>query len=285
MRTVTIACAAVLCSAVAAGCRRGAGPAAPAKKSDAPVASRPSSPAPPARTPPEVSYDVTRDDDHAKQTLIATVDGKDFEGPSDEIVYVAEQADFNGDGIIDALVSMSAGGNAVPEEYSFVTVADGKVVQAPIEGGLGEWTIIRENGRALVSSTEDTGTDVWGFDGTRAVKVRSTTIEPLKTLAEIRGVGAMYSKPDLTRTIDVDLDGDGQPDRIECAIWPRWGSFTSCELPLPRGRREEFQLACSSRVGVLDQTRNGYRELVCDTATVIFFNGRKWEQEEKPRGR
>jgi hypothetical protein len=229
---------------------------------------------------PETSYEIRRDDDTSTSTLVVSIGGKTFDGPSAGEVVIATEEDFNGDGTLDALVTTGSGGNAVEPECSIVSFLGGRVVAAPLDGGCSDYQTVREGNQVRVAVKGDEGQVVWGFDGARAVKVREVKADRLKASAEIVGVGAHYSRKDLTRTLNADLDGDGKRDRVVCEIWPRWGIYSSCELPLPNGRSQslEFNPACE-RVGVLDSARNGRRELVCNGATVIFFDGRAWQQE------
>ena len=105
--------------------------------------------------------------------LVATFGDKRVIGPDAHSLDIKTVKDFSGDGVMDALISTWEGGNAFPPEYAFVSVSDGKIVTAPVKISEG-FTIVEEGSRYLVKSESDLATEYWGFDGHKAIKVRST---------------------------------------------------------------------------------------------------------------
>ena len=207
-------------------------------------------------------------------TVVALINGKRLEVPGDNCpVDLIVQKDFNGDGVMDALISITrlCGGSGEWEETMFVTVADGKIVTVPVAGG----KIVEEGGRFLIKSESDDATEYFGFDGQKAIMVRSVPHRKLAAIVEFRTKGGLNDNE--VETLDADLDMDGKSDRITCHIWQRRAVVTSCILPLPGGRTEEIKLSCG-RVGVLNTLSNGYRELVCNNNAVIRFDGKGWVQ-------
>ena len=207
-------------------------------------------------------------------TVVALINGKRLEVPGDNCpVDLIVQKDFNGDGVMDALISITrlCGGSGEWEETMFVTVADGKIVTVPVAGG----KVVEEGGRFLIKSESDDATEYFGFDGQKAIMVRSVPHRKLAAIVEFRTKGGLNDNE--VETLDADLDMDGKSDRITCHIWQRRAVVTSCILPLPGGRTEEIKLSCG-RVGVLNTLSNGYRELVCNNNAVIRFDGKGWEQ-------
>ncbi|OIN93041.1 MAG: hypothetical protein AUJ20_05430 [Comamonadaceae bacterium CG1_02_60_18] len=123
-----------------------------------------------------VTYAVEKlEPDGYLATLVATLDGKRYIGPSDEHVSIDAQKDFNGDSLMDALIHTSCGGNACSDEYKFINISDGKIVIASVKLS-GAIKIVEEKGLPLVKDEKggNGGSTVfWGFDGLKAIRVRS----------------------------------------------------------------------------------------------------------------
>jgi serine/threonine protein kinase len=218
-----------------------------------------------------VTYKVEKTDNYLAARLVATFDGKRLEGPEGEYGLDMKVKDFNGDGVMDAYITQHFGGSGAVTVDMFISVADGKIVEAPFPGGV----IVEESGRFLVKSEFDNATEYWGFDGKKAIKVRSVPHRVLETIAEVKKID------DETGTLEADLDMDGKYDKITCDFWWRYGAYKSCTLPLPGGTTQVLDLVdkgLCNRVGVLKTQSNGYRELVCNNNAVIRFNGKTWVQ-------
>ncbi len=121
-----------------------------------------------------------------EESLLITVEGKRLKGPSNREIKIIAQKDFNGDGVMDALISTWGGGNGYPPEHMIVSIANGKLLTATVAlGHAGQsFKIVEENGKFLIQDDfgEQGGAKVfWGFDGQNAIKVRSISY-PLKTI-------------------------------------------------------------------------------------------------------
>jgi hypothetical protein len=223
-------------------------------------------------------YKITHKNESRDQdALIITKDGNIIEGPSAYILNIEFQKDFNLDGIMDALISTSGGGNCCPSTYMFVTVAEGKAVTAELDDEWADYSLIEQDGQLLVEQKTEDLTNTYKFDGKTAIKLNTAKKPVLKTIAEVHGVGPMYTGNEESKILRADLNMDGKQEKIECAIWPRWGTI-SCYLPLPAN--STYSTENCDRVGVLESTRNGYRELVCNNDRVIYFDGKKWIMQE-----
>jgi hypothetical protein len=223
-------------------------------------------------------YKTTQKSDGSDSKLTITKDGNVIEGPSAYHIDVEFQKDFNQDGIMDALISTSDGGNCCPDTYMFVTVAEGKVVTAELDYEWADYSVIEKDAQLLVEQKTEDLTNVYKFDGKTAIKLSTADKPVLKTIAEAHGVGPMYSGDEETKIFRADLNMDGKQEKIECSIWPRWGTI-SCYLPVPAG--STYSTENCDRVGVLESTRNGYHELVCNNDRVIYFDGKKWVMQQE----
>lgn len=142
--------------------------------------------------------------------LVASVDGKRLVWPDEQFVTIEAQGDFNGDGIADALIHTNSGGNGTSggNEYEFVSISDGKTVTAPVDIYYRDFEFMVEEGRTVVRTTLGSEIIFWGFDGQKAVKVRSVKL-PLKTISST--VLCLQNKPKAACPTILDVIRD---DRI-----------------------------------------------------------------------
>ena len=128
-----------------------------------------------------VTYEVEGGEEEKR--LVVTAGGKRLAGPSDQTLTIKAQKDFNGDGVMDVLITTWGGGMAYPPKHMIVSASDGKIVIAPVELS-DNYKIIEERGRFLIQDdygAQGAATVFWGFDGQKAMKVRSVP-HPLKTV-------------------------------------------------------------------------------------------------------
>lgn len=193
-------------------------------------------------------------------------------------VSIQQQADFNGDGTLDALVLSSCGGNGCATAVHFATLKDGKLTVAPIGETWGEARTKSEKGQWFIELDASGGTEVFVITGLSPTPYATTKRPVLKALAEVHGMGSPETEgPDRTLTTDVDLDG--KPDTIRCTVWARWGSLL-CELPVAGGV-QKLGTGCD-RFGALPTTANGRREFVCNEDAIVRFDGKAWVEPKLP---
>ena len=227
----------------------------------------------------EVSFERIFDFDTRTYRLIFHPGAQVIIEPTDYRLQVEDQRDFNRDGIVDALISFHGGGSCCPPVYAFLTIYNNKAYASALPERWAEYSVSERRGYPTVSQKHLEATDHWQLKGTAAVKVGSKP--KLKAVAEIYGVGPHYMGPEnKTLTLTVDIDDDGGADSITCGIWPRWGSLSNCDLPLPGGTSQTLDFSCN-RLGALKTLRNGFHELVCDNDTVLYFDGKSWKTNEK----
>ena len=224
-----------------------------------------------------VSFESVVDRDKREYRVILNPGAQVIVEPTSYILRVEDQRDFNGDGIIDALISFSSGGNCCPPTYAFLTIYNGKAFVSALAEDWAEYSVNEERGYVIVAQKHLEATDYWRLEGTTAIKVGSKP--KLEAVAEIYGVGAHYMGTEEALALRVDIDDDGITDSITCGIWPRWGSLSNCVLPLPRGDSQPLDVACD-RLGALKTVRNGRHELVCNNNIVIYFDGTSWRWNE-----
>jgi hypothetical protein len=206
----------------------------------------------------------------------AAADGKTvlFTGLDAAMYYsVEEEADFDGDGTLDAVIGISTGGNCCPTGYYFATVRPAGTPFLSVEFASSFDLPSREGSVVVVKSEEKVGR--YRFDGTRGVDAGSTAIEELPAVVELRGVAPFQGGA--PRLLEADLDGDGSLEQVVCEIWERWGSLL-CKVPLKNGIWESP--GCD-RFGVLSTKSQGYSDLVCNRNIVFRFDGQIYQEVVK----
>lgn len=229
--------------------------------------------------------DVQGDDEiEGSWRLIANLEGEvEFKGPSAGVMRVEKEVDLNGDGVTDALVVASSGGNCCPETYIVVSIKDGEIISSdlPAPTDWGAYSVIEKNGKILIRHDIESETTFYSYNKNfKIVEERKILHKYLKAKIEITGEGALYAGSDTGRSFTVNVKGDGKMFEVSCGIWSRWGTLMECSLPLPDGSIQSWEQGCH-RFGMLSSSRSGYHEFVCDTNTVIYFNGIKWVSEKK----
>ena len=216
------------------------------------------------------------------QILVVTAGGKTFKTFGGEYIEVTKTADFNGDGINDALVSTDTGGNGSATVYYFITVIAGSLVKAEIPFTRFSRASARHDGkRWMVDVSDEDGTRTFAFNGKDAVLIANKIKKRLVSIAEVKGLGEDYSGPETERVLFADVNLDGKKERIRCEIWPRWGTLR-CALPLPNGKTQRVPLHSGcDRFGALATISNGRREFVCDVDAIVRFDGRKWLEPQE----
>lgn len=220
-----------------------------------------------------VTWSVAEGAEYPK--LVATVDGKTVQGGERPLLQILYTGDFNGDGTADVLIAWSAsgGGNCCPPDYSFVTVKDGKLVEAQIPVYAWEHpSALPDSSGTRFSFTEEEKYTVVRFTGSAAEVAKSSPRANLTAVAEVKGAtpGSTGS-----RTMSADINGDGKKETITCEIWERWGSLL-CTLPLPAGP-QTLSTGCD-RFGVLATKTNGYNDMVCNQDILLKYNGKEYAE-------
>ena len=72
------------------------------------------------------------------------------------------------------------------------------------------------------------------------------------------------------KILKVDLDHDGVEDQLRCSYWSRWGA-ASCNVVSSKFGDFNLSGGCN-RIGILDSSTAGMRDLVCNADTVLRFD-------------
>lgn len=197
---------------------------------------------------------------------------------------VAIEQDLNGDGTVDAIVSVHGGGNCCPADYYFVAdmgAGEFSVTQIPEVYAWQDPVAEEAEGRAavrFVSVNEGMNTDdyletthVFRFEGAAPVIVSKSVKEEMPALAEIRS-SAVGEDDNRRISFAYDLNGDGREDEVSCGLWERWGRLADCHVSLQDDAEPVVIDAACKRLGVVSQASDGMQQLVCDADSLIAFD-------------
>jgi len=215
------------------------------------------------------------------------------EGPPPEgrFALIDTVAHLDGDGVLDALVSTSDGGNCCGPTFHVVSLhADGTFTASRgFEMGWGEnYRIVADpSGPVLTFEDDGTRTRLAYRDGAVApldragvaplTAVREVTYDALQagTLPE---VGTANGSP--VYALTVDLDGDNQEDHLACRAWERWGAVVCTPQRANGTPFMDDELPACHRLGVLATRTGGMADLVCDEQNVLRWDGRAYAGTE-----
>lgn len=189
-------------------------------------------------------------------------------------IYDLVVRDFDGDGINDALITYSMGGNCCPPLYAFVTYKPGNVLR--ISNAFTSWLtppIETFKGKPVVKvRDEQEGTITrYSFSGGKAVVVDEQPIPELTAVAEMR----IESFNPKAASLTFNVGGDSRKETMTCRVWERWNTLV-CGIKDSQGRiLLPDNLGCD-RYGILPSKTKGYHDLVCGLDSVGRWNGKTW---------
>lgn len=233
-----------------------------------------------------IEYFVEKSDDSMYSVLRAKANGNTYtliDKSKEMCLAVTDQRDWDGNGLIDALVERitACGGNCCPNSYFFVSARDNGRFEVSddladswrepvIEKWKRVWSVV------IVSTNEGVNTDrpkevTRRFvlrDG-KGVKVDQSLRKDMESILEMSS--EIFKEPTGEHSIKYDLDGDGKNDVISGTFWERWGRIFWA-VRFANGKEFKTDTACK-RIGVLKTKTNGVHDLVCDQDTVYRWTG------------
>jgi hypothetical protein len=185
---------------------------------------------------------------------------------------VAATGSFEHDGADEAVVSLNLGGNACPgPSYVLVRASGARVSVSPtfgecqgplkvVSGGASTDRFVVEGLERRYTFRPTGGAVV--ADGEEVIPPLPVTLSITYDQVESRAGGRVWK---------VDLDGDGRPDKIECAAL----RFLTCTLTGSTGE-DWGTIVAPGRLGVLTSTTRGHRDLVVGPALMVRWNGHEY---------
>jgi hypothetical protein len=242
-------------------------------------------------------YSVVDSEASNFSALVATADGKTYQlidRSKEMCLQVVDQRDFDGNGLVDALVEniLGCGGNCCSNSFFFVSNMGGGRFEISddladswgfpvIEEWKGRWSVV------VVSDLE--GIDQqrleeikrrFILESGRAIQVEASMLKEMESIVEIRSEIFHPNKLDETHSIEYDLDGDHKKDRIETTYGSRWGRML-WSVQFADGKKYTSNIRCK-RIGVLETKTDGVTDLVCDQDGVFRWNGLGYQEPPDP---
>jgi hypothetical protein len=190
---------------------------------------------------------------------------------------VNENADFDGDGSLDTLISLTNGGNCCPDSISVVSYrGDGFFTfldEEPLPGAWGGHEVVTERGRSIIRMQDaptghgnirrQRGQRDYAFENgvmTLIVERREHSVP-----SEVAGLSLEDVKfaDGGQKTLSFDINNDGTQDEVNCTYWERWGVL-NCDAIIS-GVEKPVELQCNhvSVSPVVFGVSRSHR-LVCD---------------------
>lgn len=190
--------------------------------------------------------------------------------PSD----IGETSDLDGDGYPETIVHLSRGGNGDPGAFTLISYhGDGffsVVNDEPISSGWGGVEVINYRREKIIRVNQI-------FMGVDGYEDQETKVDyalrdgKLVRLAEHLNVGKTVALAELTaeevrkdpgqkKSLEIDLNFDGDEDNITCSYWGRWGEL-SCNISYA-GSNSVSDASCK-RLAVLPQVISGSLVIDC----------------------
>lgn len=202
-------------------------------------------------------------------------------------INVVEQEDFDGNGVVDALIEENAcGGNIGIFCYYIVSYSENGYFSISnsvcgdkysIEDWKGKKSILVYSGHYGVGNDE-IGTEMERFvlkDG-KLELVETLKKQLIASVKELRS-SDFHQESEKPMRLSYDLDGNGITDYFECYYWERWGCMTIRKFVLNGKEVKDDDLHHSAkRIGVLSSITNGYHDLVIDEDEIVKWDGKKY---------
>ena len=201
------------------------------------------------------------------------------------------QADFDGDGYQDVLLNASNGGAASTPQFYIASHMGGSYFTISSAEGLftyGDYELLPQPDGSTHIKVYYSNDGVGFHDRVDGFGVYSLQYGKLKRIADITNHARIPTFFDITSeelaevgeaTYEVDLDGDGRLDKIECRYWERWGNVI-CDFDLSKLGRIEISLGVD-HIGVAQTSTSGTSDLVYNWTKIFKFNGNKLSEVKK----
>lgn len=198
--------------------------------------------------------------------------------------WVEATADLDQDGLLDAIVGSSAGGNCCAPAYAIISLlADGSFRFSPmIDWAWNPPQILEQDDTFILATRTDNHLYHHRYTQGQLILLEERTIAERVAIAELRA--ASVDDGTTSASLEVDLNADGAIDTVQCEVLQRWNSLL-CQFALAdgtalpmfvKGTNGELMRVDNhgcSRYGVLSSMTNGLQDLVCDEDTLATWNG------------
>ena len=229
----------------------------------------------------------TRWQKNAGSLLYATVDGTEYliapahPDWNQAYIEVEFEDDLDGDGLLDAVVSTSHGGNCCGPNYFLVSHRSKGFFAVYNHEDMTGWPSISLNmdyGEKLLKVSNNSlglkhpiteeQISLFRFTQGKLDKVSYATNSAI--VAAVIEVTAQDVEKE-KKTINFDVDADGIEEAIVVNFWDRWQVATFESIESSSMGTLGFSQGCS-RIGFISSMTNGVHDIVCDRTKILRYN-------------
>lgn len=226
------------------------------------------------------------DQEYAREQLYAVIDSVDYLiAPTHEqwmgiSLEVIHEGDFDGDGLIDAIISSHPGGNCCAPYYFVVSHrGDGFFSVHHHETMYGYEIEIKNKDEEYLIEILDTVessdypigheelTTLRFTEGNLEVVSQLTNTALIPALVEVTGQDVQEAD----KLILFDVDADGREEEMIASYWDRWGTVIIGDIVTTSKGKVTFSTGCS-RIGFMKSTTNGLHDIVCGRTDVLRYD-------------
>ncbi len=225
---------------------------------------------------------------NGRKYLITQEDWEPFTHKSIEAVR-----DLDGDGLSEAIISLSQGGNCCGPRFAIVSNRGDGFFSVSEHEELSGWPVIeiieQDNQPLILVHNYEEGIDNTSIKETRSIFRFENG--KLVLISKISNAALLYAKQEIdssdlqtdtnnngNQIIQAMIDKDDVLDTLECEYWDRWGSL-NCHINSSLHGKGIDAPSCD-RVGVLSTKTNGMSDLVCNRRGVFVFDGKGYNRLE-----
>jgi hypothetical protein len=194
---------------------------------------------------------------------------------------IIDTVDLDGDGVEEAILMAHRTGNCCGPTFFIISkVQDGFFVITTHDEltGWPRLTIKHRNSEPEIWVRNiSEGADETSMEETLSVlKFKSGKLYLVSKYSNMASIKALIevTSEELSegndKILEIDLDFDGEKDKLMCSYWARWGAV-NCNVLSSKFGKFHLSGGCN-RVGVLESSTDGMRNLVCDRNDVLKFN-------------
>lgn len=216
----------------------------------------------------------------ANNTLEANINGARYVIQSESWAGLFPQKigpteDLDGDGQPETIIELSHGGNGSSGQLAVVSYREDGffhiVNEQPVPNGWGGYRLV-EHGEETVIRVYDSAqgvgnveewesqTDYALRDGELVKLIEMFNSAKPVTVMELTAK-EVREAPGQTKSLQFDLNLDGELDTVTCSYWERWGSL-SCEIQ--HGGSDQASTRTCKRFGITNRVVEDLVVLVCD---------------------
>lgn len=201
-------------------------------------------------------------------------------GYENGLAFIEQVGDFDQNGMEDALVGFSVGGNCCAPGYAILSVLDdGSFRLSPlIDWAWNAPQMIEHNGRQAFETRTDNQIYVHAYESGQVILLDERIIQEKQAIAQLRADEVIAGTS--PASLVFDLDDNGTLETLSCEVWDRWQSLL-CQLDHADGTViQDFSVGCD-RYGILPTMTNNMHDIVCNEQQVAQWNGDEYVWDER----